>query len=406
MDPVIKTITIQRFRSIPGQVVNLSNPTFVVGWNGSGKSNFVDAFAFLSDSMESPLHAAIDKRGGFSVLKNRTPDPNANHNVGLGVHLQGLPGSRLDVVIESARYAFELRSIGVQDFEVVREQCIVSLQNGRTSWFDREGERFRSNVESLSPFKGKWLSETALAMSVIGSLSPFSPIQRALKSMRVYSIDPEQLRRLQDPDSGARLTNNGSNAASVLEELKRQAPKDLDRIGDILKAITPDIKHVNTKRHGRQLSLEFTQEWGERSRLEFEAFNMSDGTLRALGLLLAIFQRPTPSLVVIEEPEASLHPGALGSVLDLLRGASQRMQVVVTTHSPEILDVPWLTEDMLRVATWEQGATTISDLSESSKLAIRKHLMGAGQLLKSNALESKPPLFERVQELELFSTIS
>jgi predicted ATPase len=104
MDPVIKTITIQRFRSIPGQVVNLSNPTFVVGWNGSGKSNFVDAFAFLSDSMESPLHAAIDKRGGFSVLKNRTPDPNANHNVGLGVHLQGLPGSRLDVVIESARY--------------------------------------------------------------------------------------------------------------------------------------------------------------------------------------------------------------------------------------------------------------------------------------------------------------
>jgi predicted ATPase len=387
-------------------VVNLSNPTFVVGWNGSGKSNFVDAFAFLSDSMESPLHAAIDKRGGFSVLKNRTPDPNANHNVGLGVHLQGLPGSRLDVVIESARYAFELRSIGVQDFEVVREQCIVSLQNGRTSWFDREGERFRSNVESLSPFKGKWLSETALAMSVIGSLSPFSPIQRALKSMRVYSIDPEQLRRLQDPDSGARLTNNGSNAASVLEELKRQAPKDLDRIGDILKAITPDIKHVNTKRHGRQLSLEFTQEWGERSRLEFEAFNMSDGTLRALGLLLAIFQRPTPSLVVIEEPEASLHPGALGSVLDLLRGASQRMQVVVTTHSPEILDVPWLTEDMLRVATWEQGATTISDLSESSKLAIRKHLMGAGQLLKSNALESKPPLFERVQELELFSTIS
>jgi predicted ATPase len=405
MEPVISSINIKRFRSIPGQVIQLSNPTFLVGWNGSGKSNFVDAFAFLSEAMELPLHAIIDKRGGISVLQNRTPDSIPNKNVGLGVELRGIVGSEVETEITTAHYAFELRPIGVQEFEVVREQCVISLKNGRTLWFDREQQVFHSNLEWLTAFRGRWLSGTALAMPFVGTLAPFSAVQQALKAMRVYSIEPEQLRRLQDPDSGARLNTNGSNAASVLEELKRQAPDDLNRIGEILMTVTPNIRRVQTTRHGRQLSLEFTQEWGEKSHLEFEAFNMSDGTLRVLGLLLAIFQRPTPSLIVIEEPEASIHPGALGSIIDLLRGASQRMQVLVTTHSPEVLDASWLLDENLRVATWEDGATTISDLSDASRTAIRRHLMGAGQLLKANALDPNLPLFAPLRALELFRPV-
>ena len=69
---------------------------------------------------------------------------------------------------------------------------------------------------------------------------------------------------------------------------------------------------------------------------------MSDGTLRAIALITAIFQIPKPPVVVIEEPELTMHPGALGAILDLLQLASERMQVVVTTHSPDILDARWI----------------------------------------------------------------
>src|SRR5262249_39799750 len=162
---------------------------------------------------------------------------------------------------------------------------------------------------------------------------------------------------MQDPDSGASLKRDGSNAASVLEEIKRRKPHDLQRVEQFLSTIVPGISSVTTTRHGQKLALEFTQKWSDKNRLHFEAFNMSDGTLRAFGLLLAVFQRERMSLIVVEEPEASIHPAAAGAVLDLLYHASREMQVVVSTHSPEILDAKWISDNHLRVVQWQGGVT-------------------------------------------------
>ena len=116
---------------------------------------------------------------------------------------------------------------------------------------------------------------------------------------------------------------------------------------------------------------------------------MSDGTLRAIGLLAAVFQRPAPSLLVVEEPEATIHPGALESVLDLLRHASKHMQVVITTHSPDLLDAKWIADRHLRIVEWNEGATRVAPVSDSTRKALQGHLMGAGELLRSNALEPR-----------------
>lgn len=121
--------------------------------------------------------------------------------------------------------------------------------------------------------------------------------------------------------------------------------------------------------------------------MDLEAFNMSDGTLRALGILLAVYQIPSPSVLVIEEPEASIHPGALSILLDLIRFASRSMQVVVTTHSPEVLDSTWLADNNLRLVAWEDGTTIVSRVGEMAGQALKAHLMGAGELLRSNALQ-------------------
>ena len=179
----------------------------------------------------------------------------------------------------------------------------------------------------------------------------------------------------------------------MLKEIERQSEDDFQRISDILATIVPNTKRVQVKKHGRNLSLEFTQEWGEQKRLKFEGFSMSDGTLRAIGMLAAVFQRPMPSLIAVEEPEATIHPGALESVLDLLRHASKHMQVVVTTLSPELLDVKWITDRHLRIVESTEGATRVARVSDSARKALHDHLMGAGELLRSNALDPAP-LFE------------
>src|ERR1019366_8456247 len=111
-----------------------------------------------------------------------------------------------------------------------------------------------------------------------------------------------------------------------------------------------------------------------------------------------------PSVIVIEEPEASIHPGALGVILDLLRHASKTMQVIVTTHSPDVLDAKWVRDDNLRMVTLENGVTRVGGLSDFSVRALREHLMGAGELLRSNSLEPAAPLFDRldVRQVTLF----
>ena len=161
------------------------------------------------------------------------------------------------------------------------------------------------------------------------------------------------------------------------------------RIRQLLQSVVPGTVEVRPKRHGNKLTLEFTQDGLGAEPVKFEAFSMSDGTLRVLGLILAVLQRPAPPVLVIEEPEASMHPGALGSILDVLQLASESMQVVVTTHSPDILDAKWIEDRHLRILSSERGSTRVARVSQAVQVALEKHLMGAGELLRSNALTAK-----------------
>src|SRR4029077_18923701 len=134
-----------------------------------------------------------------------------------------------------------------------------------------------------------------LALPFMGGFTDaFFNVLQTLRRMRVYSIEPTRLRDMQDPDSGASLKRDGANAASVLEDIKRRMPQSFPRIEQFLSTIVPGISSVSTIHHGQKLSLEFIQKWDASEHLSFEAFNMSDGTLRALGLLLAVFQLEKP----------------------------------------------------------------------------------------------------------------
>jgi len=95
-------------------------------------------------------------------------------------------------------------------------------------------------------------------------------------------------------------------------------------------------------------------------------------------------------VLVIEEPEATIHPGALGAILDLLRHASRHMQLIVTTHSPDVLDADWLRDEDLRIVTWEEGATRILPLAGGTQEALREHLMSAGNCCVPTRLRATP----------------
>jgi hypothetical protein len=80
------------------------------------------------------------------------------------------------------------------------------------------------------------------------------------------------------------------------------------------------------------------------------------------------------------------------------------MQVVITTHSPEVLDADWIESRHLRIVSWEQGATFVTPVADAARKALQQHLMGAGELLRSNALHA-PPLFHDVAQPSLFEEL-
>jgi predicted ATPase len=123
--------------------------------------------------------------------------------------------------------------------------------------------------------------------------------------------------------------------------------------------------------------------------LKFQATNMSDGTLRALGVLVALLQATGrfPLVVGVEEPETALHPAAVAVLLDAARDASRHAQVILTSHSPDLLDRDDIPDDALLAVSAEHGRTVIGRVDEAGRAALRDHLFTAGELLRMNQLE-------------------
>ena len=392
MTAMLRRLTLKRFRSLRSATVEFDNPTFLVGQNGAGKSNIVDALSLLADAMASPLSAVLDKRGGIGAVGHRSAYRGRVADTGLRVELEGLAG------MPEAMYAFEVRATKDYGYEVHGEQCRCVAEDDTRSWFDRDGGSFRSSVETRLA-----LSPSALALPLVAGDERFAPVAQFLSDIQPYRIDPRALREMQDPDAGVRLHSDGSNAASVLRELDWGARQHLQ---EFLQTVVPGEVEVEHERVQNKLSLEFTQQ-GEEGALKFGPHNMSDGTLRTLGLLAAVFQPKLPSLLIVEEPEATIHPGALGTILDLLRHAARSTQAVITTHSPDILEARWIEDRHLRIVSWEDGATRVAHTSEATRTALREHLMDAGELLRSNALlgadhaEEQANLFDPPQELHV-----
>lgn len=403
MELAVRKLFIKGFRSFPQEQVALANPTFFVGQNGAGKSNLMDAFALVGEAMSASLQDVIERRGGLFAIRNSSHVTSDSSGIGIRLELGQVNSS-----IRQAHFAFEIQERPNYGFEISREQCNVEFQDGTRNWYDRRTDLFTTNVTGLAPF----LQPTALTLPLVGGDARFAPVLHVLSRMRTYAIEPAKLRGPQWPRRGDILQTDGGNAASVLTQLERADKATLERMQAYLQATAPHVESVYTDMYyDEMLMLLFNQPWSDQGSAPLPSELMSDGTLRILGLLLAVFQPSTPSLLVLEEPEKTIHPAVLGAMMDLIHHASRIMQVIVTTHSPELLDAaPWLREEHLRMVVWNKGASRVAGVSNPVKESLQRHLMGAGELMRSNALEPDPVNTQgrgqALAEIELFEMLA
>lgn len=393
-------IVLNNYKSIKRCCVKPGSLTFLVGPNGAGKSNFLDALRLITESINTSLEHALRERGGINEVRRRS----SGHPTHFGIRLEWrLPDGM------QGMYAFRVGSQTRGGFDIQQEQCRVFMPNNLTE------ENFfivESGVLIKSSFPvGPPAAKDRLYLVAAAGLPAFRPLYDALAHAGFYNFNPDVIRDLQAPDPGEALKRDGSNLASVLRVLKKESGQSHERIINLLSKVVPGIKGVEIKPVGKKNMIEFRQQVGtNKDPWRFPAENMSDGTLRALGVLTALFQSsngntPRVPFVGIEEPEIAVHPGAAGVLRDGLRLASDTTQIAVTSHSPDLLDDPDLPDDSIMAVINQNGETKIGPPDEAGRSAIRDRLYTAGELLRTNQLTPDESVFksQNSEQIDLFA---
>ena len=370
----IREVHIRNYKSIGQATVAMGGLTILVGANGAGKSNFLDAMAFVSDCLTDSVELAFKSRGGLASVRRRS----GGHPTHIGIRIVADLGPH-----KVADYSFEIAAEKGEQFSVARERCHVEEFMGPAHFFEVERGHFKTPIEGIRPS----VALDRLALFAASATPEFRPVYDFLTGMRFYSIVPSELRKLQPPDAGEVLRADGANAAAVLKRIKSDNPDRYRRINSLLAAAVSGIQSADHKSVRQWETVEFRQDVGQKHPWTFDAMNVSDGTLRLLGLLVAIYQPGRATVLGIEEPEATVHPAVTEQILEVLVDAARFRQVVVTTHSPDLLDFPDLQDDQLRVVTNPQNTTVIADLADTSRRAIREHLYTTGELMRAGELE-------------------
>lgn len=394
----LSQIQIRNYKNIAAAVIDLQALTVLVGPNGAGKSNFVDALSFVADSLNHSIQLAFANRGGIAAVRRKS----GGHPTHIGLRL------RLTLPDDGwADYAFDIAARPREVFIVAHERCVVQPFMQPCHEFEVQNGKFTREVPGIRPR----IEPDRLALTVLSAAEEFRPVFDFLAGIQRYNLRPERLRELQDPDpgEGAVLLPDGSNAAAVLRRIREDGPRNghvYERICRLLGLVVPGTTSVQPKSLGQKETLEFRQDVGLQHEWRFDALNMSDGTLRALGILLAVYQSRPASLIAVEEPESTIHPAATEVLMDILIDGAERSQVLLTTHSPDVLDNKKLSDDQIVAVESVQGVAQITPLAETTRDVIRQRLYTPGELLRQGELQvDRDYADQAAKQLSLFRNV-
>lgn len=388
--PFITRVRIKNYKSIAHCDVALNPFTVLLGLNAAGKSNFLDALRFVRDALVSGPAEAVAARGGWDEVLRRVPEPAASCTIGLEFYLPPIAHDKKPL---AGRYEVVLAPMAPtgagRDAEsgvrVRREYCRMHHPDAEGA---ADGEYFE---QFLVPDRvGTKRRQKVLELARRADTEPFGELHASLTEMFFYSPDLTNLRKASPntPTAGA-LGEDGGGLGPALAALGEQ---ERERVSQYLGVIVPGVVEVGPTDPSADYiaaRIGFAAD-GETEPHVFRAESMSEGTIRAVGLLTALFQPDaregwTP-LIAVEEPELALHPLAAGALYDALTEASEYVQVLATTQSAELFDRKEADLSAIRVVAAEHGVTVIGEVDPVSRSIVADGLATTAELLRSDQL--------------------
>lgn len=388
----IEYLRVENFRALQNiEFRELTPMTVLLGPNGSGKSTVFDVFAFLSECFELGLRRAWDKRGRAKELKTRGSD---------GPVVIEIKYREPDYPVITYHLALDERS----GSPVVVEEW---LQWRRGSWGkpfrfldykEGEGKAISGELpdEQDTRIDIPLKSPDLLAVNALGQFADHprvAALRDFITGWYVSYLSSDSSRGQPEAGPQERLTRSGDNLANVIQYLDERHKDRLDKIFEVLSKRVPHIEKVLSEPmpDGRLLLQIKDAPFSQPVLAKFA----SDGTLKMLAYLVLLHDPVPQPFIGIEEPENFLHPRLLPELAEECRAASERTQLLITTHSPFFLN--GLRPKEVRVL-WrdEQGYTQTAracDLQGVNEFvqhgALLGHLWMEGQLGVGDPLVKK-----------------
>ncbi|MCB9230521.1 MAG: AAA family ATPase [Bacteroidia bacterium] len=360
----ILSVNIQNYKSIRNATVELGEINILIGANGAGKSNFISWFKLLHSIIENQLQLFTARNGGAENILYF--GRKWSSFIESEIEFDSLNGLK-------SYYRFKIEPSADDRFYFAEEKAGESQNEGKE----------KANNLAAGNF------ETGIHQNLNGPSQIL--IANALSGLKVYHFhdtsESAQLKQKGRVDDNRALRENASNLAAFLYFLETRHPGQFRQIQNTVRLIAPFFDAFQLKPDA--INEEFIRlEWREKgSDKYFNASNLSDGTLRMICLATLLLQPEPPDTIIIDEPELGLHPAAIEVLTSLIKSASRRSQIIISTQSVTLIN-HFLPENIL-VADRKDGQSTFERI-EATDLEGWKEDYSLGDVWEKNIIGGRP----------------
>jgi predicted ATPase len=215
---------------------------------------------------------------------------------------------------------------------------------------------------------------------------PLTKFAKEVFDWSIYNFETSAMRKPNAVRQDFHLQRTGENFSSFIHSIQSEHGREFSEIEALLKTALPEVRRLFTALTKEGQTFVSLEEDAISTRIP--AWTMSDGTLRLLGQLAALFSPEQPALACYEEPENYLHPAWLPLVADVLKNASAKNQVLVSTHSPYLLN--FFSPENLLIVEKKKGCTQINSVKRKTGLKEALRILGLGEIWYSGELGGTP----------------
>ena len=324
----LSSLVVQNYQSLRNVSIELGDLTVFIGANASGKSTILDALRLLAEAVQMrDFSAPMANRGGLLDLSWKGQEFGTIRLSATTMENWGRRftwGTQLSTQSDGSPYVHEFVRMILPNQPPSE---ILNSSNGLGYWWSgSEGQLVNLQQQPTA---------CALASASVDTSFPARDIADFVGRWGFFDPSPLVLRLDWSTSSPGSFDTHGRNLGKTLYDISKSSPEVFEKIV----SATRSVLGLPAKIEFRQFEDRFYFAQNEPGLLyPVNQWGVSSGTLRVLALMTALYGQPSGSLIGIEEPENYVHPAALSSLVEHLLDARKRVQIMLTTHSPLLLD--------------------------------------------------------------------